>query len=257
MFETRFDDHSMVQAETLKTPEAAVDEAEPEPVFSAEDVEIAQQQGLETGREEGNQTARESIEARIAESLDRALEELDALFAAHDEAVTRAQREAISVAVAVAGKLFPALNEKHGLDEVTEVVQSALATLTDEPRVIIRVAPELAESLRARVERVIQSRGLRGDAEVLADADVAHGDCRLAWSDGASERNAAGLKANIEEIVARHTGGAMPEGGAGGHAAAEAEPAPDHDVPGQDQPVDAPLPEGGAAYSEADDGELP
>ena len=184
MFDTSFDEEPRTKPRVEEVAPAEPEDVEQAPVYSAEDVEAARQRGLETGREEGNRAALDGIEAKLAATLDRIFAELPNLFAAHEESVSHAHADAIAIAGAVAAKLFPALNEKHGLGEVTAMVEQALTKLTDEPRVAIRVAADLVEPLRARVAEMSRSRGVRAEIDIQGDENILLGDCRLIWSDG-------------------------------------------------------------------------
>jgi flagellar assembly protein FliH len=66
--------------------------------------------------------------------------------------------------------------------------------------------PELAAALCARLETVASRCGLAGRLRVEADAKIAEGDCRIAWTGGGAERTLTALLARIDEIVSAVAG---------------------------------------------------
>ncbi len=106
----------------------------------------------------------------------------------------------------VVRKLFPSLAQRHGLDEVEGLVAECLGRLRDEPRVVVRVADELLDPLKAHMDRLSEHSGFEGRVVLLADEGLSDSDVRVEWADGGAERDSGRLWREIDEILARALG---------------------------------------------------
>ena len=59
--------------------------------------------------------------------------------------------------------------------------------------------------------RSTHASGFDGRLVVLAEPDIAPGDCRIEWADGGLKRDRAATEAAIEEAVARYVAGRRGE----------------------------------------------
>ena len=131
--------------EEPETPEPETDEEEPEeeiPTFSEEEVEQARAEGFENGKEEGRREAADATEQKLLETVEAACEKLSDVYNTQTEANREIGREMISVATAIAKKMFPDLNARNALGEVERMVAEILDGIIAEPKVHIFVAPE-------------------------------------------------------------------------------------------------------------------
>ena len=133
----------------------------------------------------------------IAASLAEASTTLKAIEA-------RLECEAVDVAVAVARKLAPALVGGEPFAEISALASSCFRELIAAPHVAVRVNDELYAAIREKLEAIARGRGFEGRLVVLAEAEVAPGDCRIEWADGGINRNNAATDAAIGEAVARY-----------------------------------------------------
>jgi flagellar assembly protein FliH len=133
----------------------------------------------------------------IAASLAEASTTLKAIEA-------RLECEAVDVAVAVARKLAPALVAGEPFAEISALASSCFRELIAAPHVAVRVNDELYAAIREKLEAIARGRGFEGRLVVLAEAEVAPGDCRIEWADGGINRDSAAADAAIGEAVARY-----------------------------------------------------
>ena len=70
------------------------------------------------------------------------------------------------------------------------------------PHVVVRVNDALHAQAHEALERL--SRGCDARLVVLAEPDIAFGDCRIEWADGGIRRERAAVEAAIDEAVARY-----------------------------------------------------
>lgn len=209
MFDLDFDDpEAVARAERGPEPEPeVVEEAEPEivvPTFSEEELGEAREEAYKEGFEAGRKEAAEATEEKLLSTVEKACEEMSAIYNAQYEANRDIAKEMISVASAIAKKMFPDLNARNALGEIERVVQETLSAITEEPRVQIMVPPDLRESFLERLTTMTNRAGFDGKVFVNPDASLNPGDCRIEWSNGAAVRDSEALWEMIDEIVERN-----------------------------------------------------
>jgi flagellar assembly protein FliH len=205
MFDNRFDVSEPVEPQADEQVAVEHEHETVSPTFSEEDLNAARQEGFDAGKQDGYEAAATSTEDQISSILAKLDDQFGAVFAAQqavNEAMTRA---AVSVAASIVGKMMPALNEKYGIDEILAVVEQALGHLRDEPRVVIKVAENLAAAVHERVSQMARAHGATGEITVIGDPALGDGDCQLTWSNGEAVRDVSDLQATIDEIVHRHS----------------------------------------------------
>jgi flagellar assembly protein FliH len=116
----------------------------------------------------------------------------------------RLECEAVEVAVAVANKLAPELIAREPFSEISALATECFRHLVATPHVAVRIARDIYESTREKLEEIARAGGFEGRLTVLADDALAPGDCRIAWAEGGVNRDRAATQAAIEEAVARY-----------------------------------------------------
>jgi flagellar assembly protein FliH len=156
-----------------------------------------------------------------------ALERLAAAFSSLDQALraveARLEAEAVGVAVAVGRKLAPALMARQPLAEIAALATECFRQIVAAPHVVVRVNDALYAATREKLEDILRSSGFEGRLVVLAEPDIAAGDCRIEWADGGVIRDTAATEAAITEAVNKYL-------------AARTEAAIHHDHPGRSAP---------------------
>jgi flagellar assembly protein FliH len=210
LFDNRFDlddlapmEEPAAAAEEAEAPEP-VEEVPPPPTFSEEEMATAREESFAEGLAEGFRKAAESTEARIAEGATLIGQRLAEMIKAQAQARDEDAREAVQVAQAIARKLFPELNRRHGLEEIESLVRQSLQRVRGEPQVLLSVHESLASPLSSRLEALALSAGFQGNVKIAASAEVAAGDCRIAWSGGGAGRDAETLWREIDAVIERN-----------------------------------------------------
>jgi flagellar assembly protein FliH len=116
----------------------------------------------------------------------------------------RLECEAVEVAVAVANKLAPELIAREPFSEISALATECFRHLVATPHVAVRIARDIYESTREKLEEIARAGGFEGRLTVLADDALAPGDCRIEWTEGGVNRDRAATQAAIEEAVARY-----------------------------------------------------
>ncbi len=186
-----FDDPELPPAGEL--PPAPEPEPAP-PSFTLADLEAAQR------------IARtEAVQAARAEWERSALHDRTQSLAAIASAVTGTQQEARALADAVAdgtartmlsmlAGLLPDLCAQHGGAEVRALLRHLLPTLTQQPRIVVRIAPAVLDGVRE--DLALLDEELVAAIELTA-APLAPGDTRVTWTDGSLVRDEAAIRLAI------------------------------------------------------------
>ena len=117
---------------------------------------------------------------------------------------TRMETEAVEVAVAVARKLCEELIAAEPLGEITGLVQDCFSHLVATPHLVVRINDQLYEAAHEKIEGLAKQNGFAGRLVILAEPEIATGDCRIEWADGGVVRDRASVEAKISEFVGRY-----------------------------------------------------
>jgi flagellar assembly protein FliH len=117
---------------------------------------------------------------------------------------TRMETEAVDVAVAVARKLCNELISGEPLAEITALVSDCFSHLVSTPHLVVRINDTLYEAAREKIERQAAQSGFEGRLVILAEPEIATGDCRIEWADGGVVLERAAIEAKINELVGRY-----------------------------------------------------
>lgn len=175
----------------------------PEPVFSLSDLESAQKTAWEDGFAAGEQAALTRMEHRRVEATAALILHLQNVGDTQKQAISHIESQATFLAQHVIARLFPALTTRVGTDEIAHLIKDIFAEAIQEPRLVVRVAPDLLEIIQAIVIETARHSGYDGKHLVLADPTLAPGDCRIDWSDGGVERAPKEILATLDTAIAR------------------------------------------------------
>jgi flagellar assembly protein FliH len=164
----------------------------------------AEAAGYSRGFAAAQAEAKTDAERRSAAALERiaaALEALDRSLAAVE---ARLETEAVEVAVAVARKLAPELVAREPFAKISALATNCFRHLVAAPHVVVRVNDSLQATAREKLDEIGRGRGRDSRLVVLAEPDIAPGDCRIEWADGGINRDSAATAAAIDEAVTRY-----------------------------------------------------
>lgn len=168
------------------------------------------------GFEQGSREAKAEAEKRCGAVIERiaaAVTALDQKLAAIDAKI---EIEAVEVAVAVAKKLAPELMAREPFDEIAALATDCFRNLVKCPHVVVRVNDALHETARAKLDELVRRLSPDTRLVVLAEPDIALGDCRIEWADGGIGRDSAAIAAAIDEAVGRYINARRSAVGANG-----------------------------------------
>ena len=160
----------------------------------------AYRQGFNAGQEQAHQEATQ----RMADALSVIADGLGRLDGALTAIETRLETEAVEVAVAVAAKLAPALIAREPFAEIAALATECFHHLVSTPLVTVRIAANIHEAAKEKIEEIARTRGFDGRLAIIADENLAPGDCRVEWVDGGIVRDSSATVSVIDETVARY-----------------------------------------------------
>ena len=144
----------------------------------------------------------------IADALDRVARSLA-------DIERRIETEAVELACAIARKLAPELVSREPFAEISALAAECIKQLLHAPHIVVRVNDGLHETAKTQLEEVARTRGFDGRLVVVAEPEIAPGDCKIEWADGGVVRNAAETDLVIGNAVGHYLGArqtaAMPE----------------------------------------------
>lgn len=181
-------------------------EAPPAPAvesFTRAELDAAREAGYAEGRERALAEAAAAAAAKSAAALAALTEKLPALVAAEDTRAAEMQRDAIAALRAIIAKALPACAARAPMAEIETLAGACLAEAIDEPRIVLRVANEVYDAVRERIDAIAASSGYSGRIVLLAEENLSWGDARIEWADGGAERRLADQLDQIDAALAR------------------------------------------------------
>jgi len=170
----------------------------------AEQIAEAEARGYRAGHHAGQQEATVENGRRLSLALEEIGRSIDAIANQFSNAESRMEVEAVDVAIAVARKLCSELMAAEPLRETMALVGECFRHLTSTPHIVVRINDQLYESARPNIERLAKQSGFEGPLVILAEPDIATGDCRIEWADGGVVLERTAVEAKISELVGRY-----------------------------------------------------
>ena len=192
MFDTDF-------AAPNKARERAATEAE-----IAQKVAAAEARAYRDGFDAGQREAKAESDRRAALALEEIKIAMQGIAARLGNVEGRMETEAVDVAIAVARKLCGELVAAEPLGEIIGLVKDCFSHLVSTPHLVVRINDQLYEGAHERIERLAKQSGFEGRLVILAEPEVATGDCRIEWADGGVVLERAAIDAKSDELVARY-----------------------------------------------------
>src|ERR1700722_15658212 len=184
LFEQSFD-QLMHGTDALRTPER-------KPVtLKPEQVDALKKEAYDRGFAEGKKAGADEQTSHMTALLARLDERLTHMAGAIHTLRQEYEQKARQIALAVARKILPDFVAKNGLQEIESMLHAAITEMAHEPRMVVRVHESQFDALNTKIQDIAVQKAYAGKVVVLADAQIAAGDCRGEWADGGMERNTA------------------------------------------------------------------
>jgi flagellar assembly protein FliH len=170
----------------------------------AQKIAAAEARAYRDGFDAGQREAKAESDRRSALALEEIKVGVQGIAARFSGIETRMETEAVDVAVAVARKLCRELVSREPLGEIIALVSDCFQHLVSTPHLVVRINDSLYEATRERIERLAKQSGFEGRLVILAEPEIATGDCRIEWADGGVVLERAAIEAKISELVGRY-----------------------------------------------------
>jgi flagellar assembly protein FliH len=174
------------------------------PAEVAQKIAAAEAKAYRDGFDAGQREAKAESDRRSALALEEIKIAMQGIAARFAGVESRMETEAVDVAVAVARKLCGELIAAEPLGELSGLVSECFSHLVSTPHLVVRVNDQLYEAARERIERLAKPSGFQGRLVILAEPQIATGDCRIEWADGGVVLERAAIDAKIDELVGRY-----------------------------------------------------
>lgn len=202
--------------EPAPPPRPVIDLAEHGQALAAAEA-AAYERGLAAGR----QTAEAMAASHLADEASRLADSARSILDVLDVERQRIEVEATRFAEAVGRQLAGAVLDRLPREHILSIIGDAFAPVRKAPHLVIRLALDDAEPIRAEVMRLAAERGFEGRLVVLGEDGMSRGDCRIEWADGGIVFDRAAVEASISTAVdaylrAAEDETASPEAGEGG-----------------------------------------
>ena len=186
---------------------SAPDKSRERPATAAEvaqKVAAAEGSAYRDGYDAGQREAKADSDRRTALALEEIRMAIQGIAVRFAGVETRMETEAVDVAVAVARKLCSQLVAAEPLGEITGLVSDCFSHLVATPHLVVRINDTLYDAAREKIERQAAQSGFQGRLVILAEPEIATGDCRIEWADGGVVLERAAIEAKINELVGRY-----------------------------------------------------
>jgi flagellar assembly protein FliH len=174
------------------------------PAEIAEKIAQAEARAYRAGYDAAQREAKAESDRRAALALEEIALAIKGIASRFSGIETRMETEAVDVAVAVARKLCAELIAREPLGEITALVSDCFSHLVSTPHLVVRINEGLYEPARQQIERLAAHSGFEGRLVILAEPEIATGDCRIEWADGGVVLDRAAIEAKISELVGRY-----------------------------------------------------
>ena len=174
------------------------------PTEIAQKIATAEARAYRDGFDAGQREAKAESDRRTALALETIGIDIKGIAARFSGIETRMETEAVDVAIAVARKLCSELIAAEPLGEIMGLVKDCFSHLVSTPHIVVRINEQLYEAARERIERLAKQSGFEGRLVILAEPEIANGDCKIEWADGGVVLERAAIETKIDELVGRY-----------------------------------------------------
>ena len=170
----------------------------------AQKIAAAEAKAYQAGFDAGQREAKAESDRRVALAVEEIGIAVRGIASRFESVESKMETEAVDVAVAVARKLCAELVAAEPLGEIIALVRDCFSHLVATPHLVVRINDGLYESAREKIERLAKQSGFEGRLVILAEPEIASGDCRIEWADGGVVLERAAIEAKIDELVGRY-----------------------------------------------------
>lgn len=185
------------------------------------------EQAYSQGVADGKAQALQEIEAATKDAVLQLTQSAQSLFEQRQSLESGMKQEMVHLAYAIASKLSSALIRTKPTAEVQALIEDCLATVSREPRLVVRVSENISEMIASQLDAMKNATSFAGEIVLIGEPQMGDLDCRVEWPDGGTERKQDVVSHQIEDAVQRFVlteleNSLPPNEGAGPEGAADA-----------------------------------
>ena len=190
-------------------------EAEPEPLFTADELAAALDEVRRTTAGEVEAELRaamaEDLDTRRCNVMAAIRDQVEWQKSAFEQEIARSAEISHQLALSLARAVIPRALERYPLNDISDALRNALAQLTAEPSIELRMHPDLVECGQDVLSDLAREAGFTGEADVIADPTFSEGDIELRWKGGTMDRRLLRLQDQASHLVNLWLGKGSPE----------------------------------------------
>ena len=170
----------------------------------AQKIAAAEAKAYQAGFDAGQREAKAESDRRVSLAMEEIGIAVRGIASRFESVESKMETEAVDVAVAVARKLCAELVAAEPLGEIIALVRDCFSHLVATPHLVVRINDALYDSAREKIERLAKQSGFEGRLVILAEPEIATGDCRIEWADGGVVLERGATLTKIDELVGRY-----------------------------------------------------
>lgn len=170
---------------------------EPSKRITPEQVQAANTDAYEKGKNDATAQA----ERRTAAALEAIADAASAVLTRLDAESHAMRVEAARIAMAAAQKIAGAALDSFGIERAAQAVEAAMDALRQQPRLVVKLPPEMAEQLKPRITEMCETHAYASAVLVRAEPGLKNGAVVIDWSDGVIAMDPADAARRIEELI--------------------------------------------------------
>ncbi len=201
LFETEFERPGADLLDKQEDPDTIL-------LYTEPDMTAARREAHEQGHATGLDEARGETSATVASALQLLDAQVEGLLGDVDARIEEVRKEAAGLAFAIGRTLAATLLDREPVLEIEAVIRECLITLDSQgsgERLVLRVAPEIADEVRSLAGQLVQEAGFAGAIAVMDDQSMNGANCSVGWSSGGAIRNQKAVEEMIGAAVRRYT----------------------------------------------------
>ena len=202
LFETEFEHPG---ADVLNKP----DTRDPDTVqlYTEPDMTAARRDAYEQGHAAGLDEARNEIAAAVSSAVQALGAQVTNLLGEVDTRIEDVRKEAAGLAFQIGRTLAGTLLDREPVLEIDAVIRECLGNLDTQDsseRLVLRVAPALADEVRSLASTLAEAAGFAGAIAVMDDESLDGANCSAEWSSGGAVRSQSAAEEMIGAAVRRY-----------------------------------------------------
>lgn len=170
-------------------------------------LEKAKAQAFEEGRVQALKDLQTKQETLLTQEVTHLTKVVGEVLQKIDDSISAQEKDAVSLAFLVARRLCGHLIARQPLAETIALVSECLGPLRRAPHLVIRVAEQDVEALKAQVDPIIHEKGFDGRLVILGEPEISRGDCHIEWADGGIKRDRKAVETQIDGSIRAYLSG--------------------------------------------------